>query len=348
MKMKQRHIYWVLSVLAVCACAKAPSEGRNDDDKLYLESWIQVHHPDAVRTALGAYVLEEVPGTGRAVGPAADDPYVRVDYVASSLDGTVLNTSLETLSKQVGDYAFGNYYGPVIWNRGQGGLAAGVEESVSAMRIGGTRTIVLPGWLQTTERFDTAQEYLDNIYGSTPVIYEIRLRDIVTDIEKWETDSLGAYVPGAFPGKTAADSLELGFYYFRTGAPSSEEKFSADTTIYINYVGRLLNGTVFDTNVKDSAKFYGIYSASRTYAPSSVTFSKSDNSGDEDEEAEVDVTMGSSSVIPGFAKTLKQMHPHEKGAGLFCSTFGYGSSGSGKAIPAYSPLRFDIEVVDKP
>ena len=103
----------------------------------------------------------------------------------------------------------------------------------------------------------------------------------------------------------------------------------------------MLDGHVFDTNVKDSAKFYGIYSASRTYAPSSVTWFGSDGKYS-------DIKLGGSSVIDGFAYALSKMHPHEKGTAVFYSGIGYGSSGSGSTIPAYAPLRFDIEIVDKP
>ena len=42
------------------------------------------------------------------------------------------------------------------------------------------------------------------------------------------------------------------------------------------------------------------------------------------------------------------MKSHEKGVGIFYSALGYGSSGSGNAIPGFSPLMFEIEVVDKP
>lgn len=340
----KNYIYLALSALAVCACAKAPSTGANEDAKLYFESWMQVHHPEAVRTKLGAYVLDEVPGTGAAFAEEKDGVYVRVDYVTTSLDGTITGTTLESVSQQLGSYQFGNYYGPVFWYCGEGSLAAGIEEALGTMRVGGSKTFVLPGWLQTLSRYDSAEAYEENVSGGSPAIYEIRLQEIVRDVAQWETDSIAGYIPRSFPGKAAADSLEYGFYYFRTGEPSSDEKLPADTTIYINYIGRLLNGTVFDTNVKDSAKFYGIYSASRSYEPSSITFSTEG----EGEDAETTAQMGSSSVIPGFSKILTQMHPHEKGSGVFYSTFGYGSSGSGASIPAYSPLRFDIEIVDKP
>ncbi len=42
------------------------------------------------------------------------------------------------------------------------------------------------------------------------------------------------------------------------------------------------------------------------------------------------------------------MRAMEKGIGIFWSDLGYGKSGSGNSIPAYSPLVFEIEIVEKP
>jgi FKBP-type peptidyl-prolyl cis-trans isomerase len=53
-------------------------------------------------------------------------------------------------------------------------------------------------------------------------------------------------------------------------------------------------------------------------------------------------------MITGFALTLWQMKAMEKGVGVFCSNLGYQSSGSGSSIPGYSPLIFEIELVEKP
>ena len=189
--------------------------------------------------------------------------------------------------------------------------------------------------------YDEPLRHGRGVASGTNGILELELVEVIPDIVKWETDSLGRYIPAAFPGKTVADSLKYGFYYFRTGAPSSEDEFPTDTTIYINYVGRLLNGLVFDTNVKDTAKFYGLYSASRTYEPSTVTWFAADGTYS-------DIKLGESTVIDGFSYALSKMHPHEKGAAVFYSGLGYSSKGSGSSIPAYAPLRFDIEIVDKP
>lgn len=337
--MKKTSLYFSLAALVVCGCAKTPVAGLNDSAKLFFDSWLKVNHPGAPRTELGVYVLSETPGTGDVAGSADAAPYVWVDYVIRNLDGTVSATTLEDLSKQLGDYAPGDYYGPVIWNRSSNGLAVGIDESLTAMRVGGSRTIAIPGWLQTKTRRTSEQDYLNNDSGD-PKIYELALRGAIKDIKKWETDSIGRYISSLFPGKGVSDSLKYGFYYFRTWEPSSTAEFPSDTTIYINYIGRLLNGTVFDTNVKDTAKFYGLYSESASYGPTSVSITKGDNNN-------VTVQMGSSSVIDGFAEAIKRMHPFEAGTAVFYSTLGYGTSGSGTTIPGYSPLRFDIEVVTR-
>jgi len=338
--MKKTCLYPALAALILCGCAKTPATGLNDANKRYFDAWIRVNHPDAKANSLGVYILEEQEGTGALAGDADTSPYIRLDYVSRSLAGVVDDTNIASVARQTGDYEEGNYYGPQVWKRSDNALPAGVDDVISTMRVGGRTKFVVPGWLMTTDRYDTAADYLANVSG-TPMIYEFTLRDLITDVKKWETDSVGRYVARQFPGKSVSDSLKYGFYYFRTGEPSSTVTFPEDTTIYINYTGRLLDGTVFDTTVKDTAKFYGIYSADRTYGPSSVKWYSAD-------EDYTKIQLGSSEVINGFAYALFQMHPHEKGSAVFYSGVGYGTSGSGESIPGYAPLRFDIEIVDKP
>lgn len=337
--MKRLPLYLMLAALAVCSCAKDPVAGKNDEAKLYFDAWMHVNHPEAEKTGLGIYVLDEIPGTGTEAGTPESHPFVRLDYVMWDLEWGIGATTSEELCKQMGTYEFGDYYGPEIWARANNALTAGVEEGISTMRVGGTKRFIVPGWLETTSRYKTEEEYLKNVTG-TAAIYEITLREVITDIKKWEADSIGRYISKTFPGKSVLDSLHYGFYYFQTKAAPEGKSFTRDTTIYVNYVGRLLDGTVFDTNVKDSAKFYGVYSAAQTYGPSEVKISKGENE-------DLTVKMGSSSVIDGFEDAILQMGPYAKGVSLFYSTLGYGSSGNGDAIPGYAPLRFDIEVVNK-
>ena len=356
--MKKTILYLSMAALVLAGCAKSPKVGLNDDNKRYLEAWIQVFHPSAARTNLGAFILEDMPGTGTAAGSSETNPYVRVSYTVRSLNGTVQGTTDEALSQQIGYYetnaSKNPYYGPVVWARGASGQVAGVEESIAEMSVGGRRTVVIPGWLLGYDSssgapilYSTAKDYEEKVSGTSPLIYEMQLEEVIPDIQKWQIDSVGRYVASLFPGKTVKDSVKLGFYYAQTGAPSSTDKFKSDTTIYINYIGRRLDGTAFDTSIADTAKFYGIYSESRTYGPCAIKWYGSEGSY-------TDITMSTagssslSSVIKGFALGLDQMHPHEKGTAVFISDWGYGAKGSGYAIPTYSPLRFDFEVVNKP
>lgn len=343
MKMKRTILlYFALAALFLTGCARPSTVGLNDANERYLDAWIQVNHPGAVQTALGSYVLEDSPGTGKTAGSAEDSPYVRVEYQARNLAGSVQKSCSEQMAKQLGDYDPNDYYGPVIWGRGTYLLAPGLDEALSDMREGGSRTVLVPGWLLSTSKYyETGKEYRDNISG-TPAIYEIKLHDVIPDIKKWETDSVGRYVSATFPGHTVLDSLKYGFYYVRTGEPSENIEFPADTTVYLNYVLRLLNGKVVDTNVRDTAAFYNIYSSNRTYGPTTIKWYASGGTY-------ADIKFGSStSTIDGFLYALSQMHPHEKGTAVFYSGLGYTYRGSGTVIPSYSPLRFDLEIVDKP
>ena len=114
----------------------------------------------------------------------------------------------------------------------------------------------------------------------------------------------------------------------------------SDTTVYINYTGRRMDGVVFDTSVADTAKVYGIYSASKTYEPVPIYWGESYG----------DITMTTSKTTPvtGFQMALWNMRPGEKAITAFYSELGYGSSGSGTAIPSYQPISFIIDLVEKP
>ena len=340
--MKRTILYFALAALFFSGCARIAQTGLNDANKRYLDAWIQVNHPGAPQTELGSYILEDIPGDGVLTGEGETGSFVRLEYAIRDLNGSVLTDCTEQMAKQLGTYDPTEYYGPVIWQRGTSSLTAGLDEAIAGMREGGSRTVLIPGWLLGSKAtYKTEKEYRDNVSG-TSAIYELHLIDVIPDIKKWETDSVGRYVSRHFPGMTVRDSLKYGFYYKRIGTPFPNKEFPADTVIYLNYVLRLLNGKVVDTNVRDTAAFYDIYSSSRTYEPAKITWYS-------DSGTYADIKFGSaSSAIDGFKYALSQMHPFEKGTAVFYSGLGYSYSGSSPTIPAYAPLRFDLQIVPKP
>ena len=338
MKMNCRYIFisMAAAVLLAASCANEPESGLNDAAKRYFDAWIQYNHPDAVRTELGAYILEDVPGTGDEAG---DSAYVRMNYSYYDLDNNLLGTSIEAVARQNGTYARRKYYGPSFFYRGDNleGLTAGLEEAVSTMRVGGKRRLVIPGWLnESGARYGSAEKYLEKCSGND-CIYELELVEAIDDVERWEKDSLARYVAANYPA--AEESSEMpGLYYLKMRPGYEEHEITRDSTIYINYTGRTLDERVFDSNVAETAKVWGFYSASNTYAPTKVNWFEEDYTG---------ITLGSdaNSVISGFAFGLSLMHSMEKATILFYSGYGYSYSGSGSAIPPYSPLIFEIDMV---
>ncbi len=335
------HVALSATLLLTASCAKETTTYENDDVKLYLEAWMSVRHPDVKPTGLGVYIIDDQPGTGEAI--TDDDYYYFIRYTSTDLDGNISSTSDEKVAQQIGSYTKGNYYGPTVVLNSYYATQPGILEAIKGMKVGGTRTVVVPGWLNSTlstkEDYTTAEEFYKNKSGDN-AIYTLTLTDKAEDIHKWEVDSLERFTAR---NMNDVDSTFYGYYYQQLKEPTDTTTFPRDTTFYINYIGRLLNGQVFDTTIEDTAKFYGVYSSSRTYEPQMVKLS----------ETYTDITLGGSgssdgsTTINGFAYCLSKLKSYEKGICAFYSALGYGYSGNGNAIPKFAPLTFEIEIVDK-
>ena len=276
---------------------------------------------------------------------------------ATDLEGNITSHTDAEAARQLGTYDTTSYYGPKFLTTYATTVQAGVRDALLGMHAGGYKKALVPSWLMTAKEFSSAKDYLDyhdsdNSTSYTPAIYEFEVVDFTDNVAEWQIDSIGRFFSNnslkidgkiagdVFNGMAAKDSVSYGFYYKQLSAPVSTEEFAKDTTVYINYTGKLLNGLVFDTTIEKVAKENGLYSESRTYAPVRINWG----------EKYSDVTMGSdqSSIISGFALTLWQMKAMEKGVGVFYSDLGYGYSGSGSSIPGYASLIFEIELVENP
>jgi len=325
----------VALALVACGCGKTVKTGLNDANKKYFDSWLLMNYPDAKKVDPGIYVISETVGDGWYTGDAENNPYLRMNYIKTDLDGNITDSNMESVKKQLGTYDKTSYYGPVIWYRGTGSLTAGMEAAIYDMREGGSKQIIIPGWLNTLSRYETEEEYMDNVSGSNS-IYTITLEEVIPDITQWEIDSLERYVKAEMQ---SVDSTKYGFYYLQTKAPDDPDaSFSEADKVYINYTGKLLNGQVFDTTIKDTAKVWNIYSSDKTYEPTYVQWATD----------YTNLVLGaatSANMIDGFAYCVSLMKPGEKGICAFYSDLGYKYSGSGDRIPGYSPIAFEIEMI---
>lgn len=339
-------ILYTAAAIILAGCAKTVAPGPNDANKRFLDAWIHVNHNDLKPTGLGIYVLENEEGTGAEV---EKDGYAIVDFISTDLEGNISAYTDKMTAKQLGKYDTTTFYGPKVWTTTDETIQAGIADAIIGMKVGGRKKVIIPSWLLTYKVYDSPEQYLNppkdkknNTASSTGydnTIYDITIRDFASNIYDWEIGKIGEYFE-ANPSLNlnVTDSLQYGFYYKEVLMPKDTTSFPKDTTIYINYTGKLLNGLVFDTTDERTAKNNGIYSASKTYEPVPVTWA----------EEYTDIKLNGSSVIAGFALTLWQMREFEKGMGIFYSPLGYSYSGSGSSIPGYAPLIFEIEIVTKP
>lgn len=331
------------AVLTFTGCAKQAVSGANDANKRYFDAWMSVNHPGATPTGLGIYIIEDEPGTGAEVKA---EGYALIDYVISDLEGNISTYTSQKTAEQLGTYDIANYYGAKFQSTIEGTAPAGLQEALVGMRVGGHRKVIVPSWLMTYSVYDREEEYLAKSTSAQSTVYDITVEDFTENVVDWQIGKIEDYFVAnkAIFGdmSTAKDTIpgHKGFYYKQLTIPKDTTSFPKDTSIYINYTGRLISGKVFDTTNERLAKDSGIWSSSRTYEPVKINWG----------EAYTDITMGSSSssVIGGFALTLWQMHAYEKGIGVFTSEYGYGYSGSGSSIPSYAPLIFEIEIVSEP
>lgn len=123
-----------------------------------------------------------------------------------------------------------------------------------------------------------------------------------------------------------AEKTESGLYYMVTKETSGEKPEAGDT-VKVNYVGKLMDGTVFDTSYEDVAREAGIYNEQRDYAP-------------------IEIPIGKGRVIRGWDEGIVLLNEGSEATLYIPSGLAYGPRAAGAAIPANSTLIFDVELVE--
>ena len=213
-----------------------------------------------------------------------------------------------------------------------------VGEGLLKMHVGEIATFALDA--------DVLASYLNNDQMPTnykpgsgqKFYYQINLQDIVTRNElmqeqsnyeenmqqmaQEEPEEIAKYVAdNKITVQPNADGL-----YIVVKKKGNGPKVTMGKQVSVNYTGRLLDGTIFDSSVESEARTGNVYDARRTYEP--FTFQ-----------------IGAGQVIPGWDNGLLNQTVGTTLQLIIPSKEAYGSHGAGNRIPPYSPLVFDIEIV---
>ena len=345
--MKKLILLLVLPSILLMSCAKEENETTEAVQDRLLKAYITVVHLDTLQpTALGYYAIKLSEGTGAT--PSVGD-WVKWEQVQRSLDETVASVTEKADAIQYGLYNAlmqTVHYVPNYNCLDENYMALCLVDILPKMKEGAKYRLFVPARLMSTKGSSS-----QNIYGS--YILDITLREVIKSPQQYELDQVTDYKNLNYPEINVNDTIKYGMYYKTTYvAPDTVWQLDSegvlqpilkDTTsavdgkkAYVTYVGRFLDGFVFDTNIIDSAKVHNIYDATRSYDTLTVTIGN----------------RSTGSVVFGFEKIVMQLKKGDSGIGFFISELGYGAYGSGSTqqtttstiIQPYTPLFFEVRV----
>ena len=276
-----------------------------------IQQYITAKNMQAVQLGTtGAYYAKVISAPTNQTAQIGDE--IRFYVTSSRLDGIVLDS---TDGIHPATYTYGTnparsgtlLYGSYLYNTITNGIFLGltianegekvvmlVPSSLDAGRLG---TLLLPQY--------------------SPIRYDIRVLSIRT-----EEEQIKDYI--AANKLTVADTLGGGIRIVKIRAQPDSALIKVGETASIQYTGRLLDGTVFDTNVPTAAAI--------ATDPTSTTIG-------------YDVTVGQTSVISGWTLSLQKVRRGEKFYLIIPSWQAYGATGSGTVITPYKPLVFEMDVL---
>ena len=307
------------------SCSRETPEDISVAYNRQLASWVKLNYGKQIAPDdSGAFILEMVPGTGK---PVDSSSFVYAHYVCRDLSGNILSTNYEDLCRQTGRYSATDYYGSDIWQMGMNAVPTCLERALRQLRAGGKVKIALPVG-QTAPRVSGYNAFSTSY--SFNVVYDIEVDEVEQDVDVRQDELLKEFSRNNFGG---ADTTASGFYFVPRSSTPGCDSIPNEREIKVWYIGRLLNGKVFDTNIQDTAKLHRVYNPAGSYEALTITFYK-----------DLSEFLNQSSYVQGFTYALSKMKFGDTADTFFRSDYGYGAGGNGTSIPEYSPLRFTLYI----
>lgn len=176
-------------------------------------------------------------------------------------------------------------------------ILPGLEDALRLMHEGEEATILIPSYRAL------AQNSTHKIPPYSSLRYELKLVEVRSEYEQMEK----FISQSPLTVTERKDSVRR--MLITAGSPN--KKPQENEKLFVNYTGRLLNGTRFDQNIDTSWTIF----------------------------------LGTSNLIPGFTSSVRMMNYGETSLFVFPSSVGYGRQGSGSSIPPYAPLSFQLTLV---
>lgn len=191
--------------------------------------------------------------------------------------------------------------------------AGDLMDGLASMKVGDSTTFII---------------LADDIRKNNPQIPATEdVKDQYITIKLLGTYNEAKVIEEYLKAKNITDPISAEGIYFLPVEEGKGNEIKAGQTVKVNYVGRLLDGKLFDTNLEDIAKGEGTFQDGRKYEP-------------------MEVKLGAGQVIPGFEAGILKMKKGGKATVIIPSQLAYGGREIPGMIPAYSTLVFSLEIVD--
>lgn len=132
---------------------------------------------------------------------------------------------------------------------------------------------------------------------------------MVEELKVAEPDSIKAYL---LKNKYSVKPTATGLYYIET-KKGTGVKATTGSTVTVNYTGKFLDGSIFDSS---------------------------------EGKEPISFVLGNKEVIPGWEEGIALMKKGGKAVFVIPSNLAYGPNGAGSTIKPYTPLTFDVELID--
>lgn len=316
--MNLRLLLLLLLPISLFSCKKGGDDA-HDAEMRKLNAWLQVHNITVAPTASGMYYIPVDEGSG--ANPSANDYFI-YNYSVETLSGDIVGTNDAVVANTWGYEKDANgrilHFSPAIRSTLQGVtnlLTPGMYEAFLKMKKGGRARLILPSNLAFG-----GSGYNGVIGANTTVIINLELVDFYPEISVYEKALVDKCKTDSSLTSTIEGKDEI---YYKTIVEKSDKQLKDSAkSVYVKYVGRFLDGYIFDTNIDTVATKAG-------FTPASTD--------------SLLVEFGKFSGVAAFEEVIKTAWKEEKVMFVTTSEFAYGMQLKG-TIPPFTPLFFEVTV----
>jgi FKBP-type peptidyl-prolyl cis-trans isomerase len=286
-----------------------------------LQNYLTTNKVTVQPSPSGIYYIETAPGKGMKIDTGCG---VKIQFKVSLTDGKQIFSTYDRPE-------------PVSFQYGKRFDTPGLEEAIGWMKKGTKATVIVPSKMAFGEQ---GRGTIVPPYSS--IVYNVEIMDVVTKAEFEKEQAVKkAAAEKEQASKKKDDQMKndnakgnessmiqkylndnkitvkptaSGLYYVER-VKGKGPRAMAGKKVRVSYTGRLLNGKTFDSSVGKNPPYY-------------------------------EFVLGTGVVIKGWDEGIAMMNKGGKATLVIPSSLGYGDRGMGADITPYSPLMFDVELVD--